>query len=366
MNVNSKAKEMITFLSMLSTCHGAARNSKFKRFSLSNREKVFLLCIFFHLYFVSAFQRVSFFSKMKKARASIARKINMSSSSEKGQILGPIWAKKRILNYSKDISTTNGLDIQEEIKDLDKELRSSINDIFVDFIDIEKNRVDYVGIRESDQFKTFLQNCMKLRQINVLEMQEDERKAFFLNIYNALAIHSNIALGEPSNLFGRLKVYATASYQIGEHVLSMNDIENGVLRNNRPGATPFAKPQFKKEDPRIAMSLPCDPRIHFCLNCGAISCPPIRFYTAEDIDGQMDIATRGYMQQVEVDPTSRNIRLPKLLDYYERDFGANQEEILDWVSKYLPEETSNSIGSEDIRSFKVSYLPYNWNSNKSG
>lgn len=27
-----------------------------------------------------------------------------------------------------------------------------------------------------------------------------------------------------------------------------------------------------------------DPRIHFALNCGAASCPPIRIYTPESLD----------------------------------------------------------------------------------
>ena len=42
------------------------------------------------------------------------------------------------------------------------------------------------------------------------------------------------------------------------------------------------KPEFDHDDPRLKVALKVlDPRIHFALNCGAKSCPPIRVYTEE-------------------------------------------------------------------------------------
>ena len=34
-----------------------------------------------------------------------------------------------------------------------------------------------------------------------------------------------------------------------------------------------------------------DFRIHFALNCGAKSCPPIAFYSYDKINDQLDLAT---------------------------------------------------------------------------
>ena len=42
--------------------------------------------------------------------------------------------------------------------------------------------------------------------------------------------------------------------------------------------------------------LTCDPRIHFALNCGAVSCPPIAVYEGESLDEQLDIATEGFLE----------------------------------------------------------------------
>ena len=45
------------------------------------------------------------------------------------------------------------------------------------------------------------------------------------------------------------------------------------------------KQQFEDKDPRSKVALSeLDPRIHFALNCGARSCPPIRVYTEEKYD----------------------------------------------------------------------------------
>lgn len=62
-------------------------------------------------------------------------------------------------------------------------------------------------------------------------------------------------------------------------MLSLDDIEHGILRCN--AVQPYALfPRFTSEDPRRYLSLKkMDARIHFALNCGAKSCPPVRIYT---------------------------------------------------------------------------------------
>ena len=70
-------------------------------------------------------------------------------------------------------------------------------------------------------------------------------------------------------------------YNIGGHIYSLDDIEHGALRDNQ-GHPSSGKPRFDEGDPRIrAVCSPLDPRLHFALNCGARSCPPIRVYLEE-------------------------------------------------------------------------------------
>ena len=63
------------------------------------------------------------------------------------------------------------------------------------------------------------------------------------------------------------------------------DILSNLFENNYlswPGHPSAGKPEFSDSDPRHKMALTSlDPRIHFALNCGASSCPPIRIYTED-------------------------------------------------------------------------------------
>lgn len=63
--------------------------------------------------------------------------------------------------------------------------------------------------------------------MNLEQLTEDERKAFFLNIYNALVIHGYTQHGLPKDKVG---FYRRTSYRIGGQVYSLDDIEHGVLR----------------------------------------------------------------------------------------------------------------------------------------
>ena len=58
-------------------------------------------------------------------------------------------------------------------------------------------------------------------------------------------------------------------YNIGGHVFSLDDIEHGVLRVNRPHPSSGER-LLGESDPRLQfMMSEVDPRIHFALVCGA-------------------------------------------------------------------------------------------------
>lgn len=79
-------------------------------------------------------------------------------------------------------------------------------------------------------------------------LSELERRATFINVYNSLIIHG-LAVGPiPTNLMTRLNFYSTVAYEISGHIFSLDDIEHGVLRGNRPSlikAKFFARQQFR-------------------------------------------------------------------------------------------------------------------------
>lgn len=105
---------------------------------------------------------------------------------------------------------------------------------------------------------------------------------------------------------GRYTFFDEVKVNVGGHLYSFNDIEQGLIRGNKP-APYHVFPVFGRGDPRIAFvvsrgpgavdgvaskrsgSVP-DPRVHFALNCGAKSCPPIKTFTAEALDEELRLA----------------------------------------------------------------------------
>ena len=76
--------------------------------------------------------------------------------------------------------------------------------------------------------------------------------------------------------------------------------------------------------------------IHFALNCGAVSCPPVGVYSEEDqkLEEQLQLATEGFLDQsVSFNVDARTINLSMLFSWYKPDFGGNDEEVLDWIRK---------------------------------
>lgn len=138
--------------------------------------------------------------------------------------------------------------------------------------------MNYESIKKSNSFKEYVDLVRQLRYVSLKELSESEKKSFLINIYNSLILHAIISglLDVNGGTLARMKLYATASYCIDGNLYSLNELENGLLRGNRVSAVPLTSAPFKKpDDPRLSNVLVCDPRIHFALNCGAVSCPPI-------------------------------------------------------------------------------------------
>jgi Protein of unknown function, DUF547 len=142
-------------------------------------------------------------------------------------------------------------------------------------------------------------------------------RAFWLNLYNTLTLHAMHVAGVKDSVLERPGFFNRYAYRVFGFDFTLNDIEHGVLRGNR-GAFLMQRP-FSESDPRLEFVLPLDARIHFALNCGAVSCPPIRAYEAESVEAQLELATQSYLSGAR--RKGDTIWLPRLLSYYAADFG---------------------------------------------
>jgi hypothetical protein len=220
---------------------------------------------------------------------------------------------------------------------------------------------------KSNTFADFVELTRLLKSIHVGSLSSEERKAFMINLYNSLTVHGlvNGLLGDAASSMSRMKFYASASYVVSGVVLSLNDIEHGILRGNKKSPLYLSSEPFACGDhEHLALCVDLDPRIHFALNCGAKGCPPIAVYSASSLDSQLDRATRSYLSETVIDAEKNSISISMLFKWYQSDFGKCERDIISWIEKHASSSLSNNI-KECREKHKVDptilYLPYDMN-----
>jgi hypothetical protein len=141
--------------------------------------------------------------------------------------------------------------------------------------------------------------------------------------------HSLILSNQSSSSRGSF--FSDVSVNLGGYILSFDDLEHGILRGNSKHPYKLSK-QFHNNDPRRHLSIlsdednnkAVDHRIHFTLNCGANSCPPIMQYTPEKLNEELHLAAMSFCGEdanVYINDETREIGFSKLLYWYMSDFG---------------------------------------------
>jgi hypothetical protein len=169
----------------------------------------------------------------------------------------------------------------------------------------------------------------ELRRLNfddlARELTDDNtRKAFWINLYNAFA---QVLLAEHGEYFrkNRLRFFGKKWVEIGGKRLSLNDLEHGLLRRSQFAyglgyvMNPFASAWERRFRVRQR-----DCRVHFALNCGAAACPPIAAYRPDALDAQLELATASFLEtDCRYDPTTNTVELSKIFRWFCGDFGGN-------------------------------------------
>ena len=99
-----------------------------------------------------------------------------------------------------------------------------------------------------------------------------------------------------------------------------------------------------------------------------MSCPPIRTYSAANIDEELMISTQGFLEGnsgVMVDMTKREIIFSKIFQWYKVDFGGTNDRVVDWVLHHMApgDKCQNMTSLFESGRYKVKYQTYNWNVN---
>ena len=196
-----------------------------------------------------------------------------------------------------------------------------------------EGRVNYAGIQPQE-----LENLHQAIDRYVLADQpEAHQKAFLINAYNIFVISSVVVKQERSSVQNHSNFFTEESFSLGGKRLSLNQIEKDIL--------------FK---------IHADPRLHFVLVCGAVSCPPIinQAYFPTTLENDLDRQTRAAVNDpafVRFNRETNTVEWSALFDWYAQDFGANRSDIIAWINTYRTEAIPSDA--------KAKVLPYDWSLN---
>ncbi len=197
----------------------------------------------------------------------------------------------------------------------------------------DEGKVNYKGLKL--ERKRLEEICQSLSSGEVAAgAPRNEQMAYWINVYNLFTIKL-IVDNYPITSIQKLdngKTWDVARIPIGEKKYSLNDIENKILRT-----------KFK------------DARIHFALNCGAKSCPPLynRAWKADNLEANLAQRTVKFINNQKFNKLAQTeIKIAKIFDWYQTDFGS----IIDFLNKYSVTKINKNA--------KIVFLDYDWTLNE--
>ena len=188
----------------------------------------------------------------------------------------------------------------------------------------------------------------------------DERLAFWINAYNACMLNRvvshypirpargirgirNAATGRPANSVWQIAdVFTGAHCPVAGAERSQDEIEHEIIR-------PLG-----------------DPRIHFAINCAAISCPPLtrEAYRAATLGEQLDARVMAFVgdpDQFGVDASGGRpeVRVNVLVDWFNEDFGGH-DGVRAFLARYAGEAAREALEDSGAR---LVFIAYDWTLN---
>lgn len=232
----------------------------------------------------------------------------------------------------------------------------------------ERGRVDYLSMGEANAYEQYISLSHSLKDMDLAQLTSREGQlAFWINLYNAIVIHGTIEFGIQDTIKEVKNFLKRIFYNVGGMEFSPDDMEHGVLRGNSrpPGAFLFKR--FKGGDKRLQYCIEnLEPRIHFALVRASASSPAFNAYTTKDIDGELDIAARTFINSggAVVNKDKKRVSLSRIFKWYAPDFGVDHNERLHFIASYIEDEEDRVFLQQHTDHIKVDYQDYDWRLNK--
>ncbi len=197
---------------------------------------------------------------------------------------------------------------------------------------VVQGMVDYDAFEASRDFGTYLD---ALAMAKPAALDEQERLAYWINVYNAYTIQLINTHGERKSIRNINRTLGFAAkgpwherlVRAGGKVYHLDNVEHDIVRK-----------QWN------------EPRIHFALVCAAMSCPPLRgeAYTGPTLESQLADQARVFLlaspEKNRVDAKAGKVHAsPIYASYYRDDFGGNDAAIGRYLAQFHPEGAERQL-----------------------
>lgn len=204
---------------------------------------------------------------------------------------------------------------------------------------VDKGSVNYQGFQDSEEFDTYVDYIANKAFTEAAST--DNKLAFYINAYNALAIEGILDGSSPSSFFGKIGYFKMDKYTIAGERMNLYDLEHKVIR-------PFG-----------------EPRIHFALVCASTSCPKLRTeaYTQSKLDKQLtenaiDFINDGSKNSFDL--KTKKGKISKIFDWFEEDF-VEKLSLQKYIAQYVEDpQIKSALNNEAL---DLGYMKYDWSLN---
>ncbi|MGA8278482.1 MAG: DUF547 domain-containing protein [Rhodanobacteraceae bacterium] len=165
----------------------------------------------------------------------------------------------------------------------------------------------------------------------------DDKLAYYLNSYNAIAMWKVLKAGVPHALgfFDRQFFFRHDTITVGGQDYTFTSYEADVIRKLG------------------------DPRVHFALNCMSESCPrlPREPFVADGLDQRLDQLAQKFFAEprnVRLDAADKTVHFSEILKFYTDDFLAKAPSLIAYANRY------RAADAQIPADYAVEFIDYDW------
>ena len=208
-------------------------------------------------------------------------------------------------------------------------------------------RLAYGKVMGPDR-QVLMQYVDTLAATPVGELNRDQQKAYWINLYNAVTV--KVVLDHyPVKSIKDIKIspglFAAGPWgkklvRVEGEELSLDDIEHRILR-----------PIWK------------DPRIHYAVNCASIGCPDLapEAYTPANMEKLLDEGARAYVNHPRgARVESGKLQVSSIYDWFADDFGGSPAGVIAHLKQFAAAPLMQALGQRS----KIDGDGYDWTLNE--